>query len=115
MRMVHNSWSKAKGEQANFFSVEIWKDMRIPKGTAILVDGELKEYSYDKDGEKKSFTYIKAYKVTPIQFLKMDQSQSQPAHQDQSSNYPAPQGNVEVVQSVFGDPPPPMSEDDIPF
>lgn len=104
-RMVHNKWSKAKGEQPNFFSVQVWKEMHIPKGTAVLIDGELEEYSYDKDGERKSFTYIKAFKVTPIQFIKLDQSA--PTH----AGIPVV-GNAPLAQKVFASPDP---DDDIPF
>lgn len=99
LRMVHNKWSKSKGEVANFFSVEIWKEMHIPKGTAVLVDGELDEYSYDKDGEKRSFINIKAYKITPIQFVKLGQA-------------PQDTGNVQTAQKVFGSP---DQDDNIPF
>jgi len=95
-RLVHNKWSKSKGEQPNFFAVQVWKEMSIPKGTAVLVDGEIEEHSYDKDGEKMSFTYIKAYKVTAIQFVKLSPPTQGP-------------GNAEIAQKVF-DP-----DDSIPF
>ena len=104
MRIVWNKWNnKTKQEEPKFFSVKVWKELPLEKGQAVIVEGQLEEYTYDKDGTTNSFVYIDARKVTPIQFIKIGGQHSSAVGQSQSSS-------SGVSGSDSGD-----FEDDIPF
>lgn len=95
MRIAHNKWNKKEQkEEPKFFSVKIYKDIPLEKGSLVLIKGELDYYEYTDDtGSKQSFTSIQAYEIIPFIIKKKD---------------PIP-SNTDKVQGVFA------PDDDIPF
>lgn len=68
---VTETWKKdgEKKEKTNWFNVELWgtraKSLAqyLTKGTKLLVEGSVDFQTYEKDGEKKYFTVVKALNV----------------------------------------------------
>lgn len=72
-----------KEKETDFLSVKLWGKTaencanQLGKGRLVCVEGSMRVDKWEKDGEKKSFTYINAERV---QFLdwKKDAEQRQP-------------------------------------
>lgn len=102
-RIAHNEWNKRdQKEEAKFFSVKVFKNMPLAKGTPIMVKGKLDQFQFTADdGQNKDFTYVIGFEVFPFYVKK-------------------PESNTQVATKVFDgevQPAKPTSiyEDDIPF
>lgn len=61
-----------QNEQTIWLSVEAWNktadfvEAYIHKGDAVLIDGEIAIDEWEKDGQKRSKTYVKAFRVESL-------------------------------------------------
>ncbi len=69
---VDRPLGKDRDKETDFLPVKLWGKTaencanHLDKGLRVMVEGSMRVDKYEKDGEKKSFTYINADKV---QFL----------------------------------------------
>lgn len=94
-----NERYKTKGgeqkEDVSFIDITVWGyaasncDKYLSKGSSVLVEGKLKQESWEKDGEKRSKLKIVA---SSVQFLdskpKSEKQESAPAEDGAPSNLP---------------------------
>lgn len=98
-RIAHNEW-KNGAEVAHFYPVQVWKTMPLKKGDAVILEGRLETYEYEKDGERKQMTYIVAFRCSKVQYQKIEDTGGYRSGAPAST--PAPRST-------------PQFEDDIPF
>tara|TARA_R110001606_G_scaffold94867_2_gene210154 strand:+ start:129 stop:545 length:417 start_codon:yes stop_codon:yes gene_type:complete len=101
-------WKNKQGEvmeETNWHQVEVWGGLckvlrRVPKGGRVIINGEIKYESWEKDGEKKYATKIKAHSLTVIDWTD-EEGNSAPA--------PAAQKTASAPAGIQ------KEEDDLPF
>lgn len=54
----------------------------LKKGSKIYLEGKLRTKDYEKDGEKRKFTELIAYKMTMLSTLSENQGQPQPKEEE---------------------------------
>ena len=101
MRVANSVWSKKDGEKTNFIDVILFKELNIPKGTGVIVEGELEISEYGEDEERKKYTKVIARRITAVKYLSM---------KDFSGSSPTPSATATPSDSSKA-----PWEDDIPF
>jgi single-stranded DNA-binding protein len=91
-------WWLSKGTEAVADSIQ--------KGQLVTVFGSFCSESYEKNGEKKSFTFCKARLVVPCNWPKADQSAPSPAAHTTGGDY---------SDADYGDQSGAVGGDDFPF
>lgn len=87
-----------KKEHTDWHNVVVWGKTAenckkyLRKGSKVFVEGSIRHESYDKDGEKRFITKIRADQVT---FLDSKQNDGNQAHKNQQVNPVAQQQNSE--------------------
>ena len=108
---VNRYAGKDKGEEVSFFEVNLWGKTAealvqyLTKGRQIVVQGELRQERWEKDGQKQSKVRINA---NNIQLVGGKEEKVEPARQ--SSPQPAPHP---ASQQILG--PEGYESDEIPF
>lgn len=83
-----NEYSKQQ-ERANFFEVQAWGkvaencDKYLDKGSAVLIEGNLKQERWESDGQKRSRIIVNAFKVN---FLSKPEKKEEKSDNDYSVN-----------------------------
>lgn len=107
---VNRYAGKDKGEEVSFFEVNLWGKTAealvqyLTKGRQIVVQGELRQERWEKDGQKQSKVRINA---TNIQLVGGKEEKAEPARQS------APQPALKSEPIIDG--PEQFTDDEIPF